>query len=355
MKKYLFMAMCFLTVLILPASANTLNFDFAHKLTLLQHGPKTWDHKIDLPANLQKTGQAIIQRDLTLSGNLVVIQEQMTPQYYFVRVGLMSKKGRGSLHVTLTTGTNTGSTPVPEPPKEISIDSDLPVKLSWFGKAGYHMVSVIDQATGNAVFEKVIIGNGNPEMLVPQIADVSDLKKQIDDALKANDISLVMKLTDKMLKAANEAANAKPVLTGRNTYVLNTGLSETSGLKIGGKYVWAVSAGNAEGKYSPVVSQKFDLRANNGDCCMCKKTGKATCHRCKGKGYLLMAKDGTVIGDLNNIPNPDFNSSWDNNHYDTNIHDVQIKTCGNCRGSGVSTCFFCKGTGTSSVPVIVKH
>lgn len=220
---FVLLSCCFLTVAV---HAETVEKTFSHSLGI-GASSTSWEHRIDLPASLAMKSEGFTQRGLSLSGKLLVEREELTPTYYYVKVRMAKPTlwiAKGSITVTLTTGSATGSQP-PEAATDLhSRGGDYP-EFSWQGLGKFTAISLLDRETGKTLWERVILGKCSCSL-------------------------------------------------------------DEGGLTYGKRYIWGVRQATEQGKYSAEAQAAFRIGKKQAVCRDCRGTGYVTCKQCGGSGHI---------------------------------------------------------------------
>ncbi len=208
-----------------PAMAQTLTQAFPHSLGV-GTSAQSYEHRIDLPEDWASKNVFFVKRTLVLTGKMVIEHEELTPNYYFVKVRLPKAwllTAKGSLSVTLDGG---------QPPSVAFPDACTGLRVgppatkprfSWAGLGKYTAVSLLDKGTGKTVWERVILGKCDCEM-------------------------------------------------------------DEGSLGVGHRYLWAVKQSTEAGRYSPEAQGAFKIGVTYERCVHCMGTGWIRCAYCNGTG-----------------------------------------------------------------------
>ncbi|MBF0409755.1 MAG: hypothetical protein HQM10_20610 [Candidatus Riflebacteria bacterium] len=220
----LFCFVCF------SAGAEVIEQTFEHKLNV-GTSAQSWEHRIDLPENLQAKNQLFIKRSLELTDKLVIEREELTGSYYYIKVRLPKAwlfYAKGSVKVTLTTGT-TPSTSVPSSPTGLKVSGKaLTPDFSWTGGSVFSAISLMERESGKTVWERVLIGKTSQDL------DEGSLKGNM-------------------------------------------------------RYMWAVKQSGENAKYSSEANAAFRIDIREDSCRYCRGTGYVTCTRCNGSGGIIVS------------------------------------------------------------------
>ncbi|MBF0501690.1 MAG: zinc finger-like domain-containing protein [Candidatus Riflebacteria bacterium] len=165
MKKLCVLALWLIAIVFLvpaTAHADTISQAFSHNLSSNEPA-QSWEHKIDLPDNLNQQGFSFFRRAVTLTGKLVVEREELTSTYYYIKVRLPKAffGSKGNVSIQLEAAKELPPcNPVP-PPTELSIPTNsnpLNPDFSWKGNGKYSAITLYDVTANNTVWERIIPG-----------------------------------------------------------------------------------------------------------------------------------------------------------------------------------------------------
>jgi hypothetical protein len=222
----------FALLLCLPliGAAETIGKTFDHNLGI-GTGSKSYEHRIDLPEALLAKGHVFVQRSLGLSGKLVIEREELKGTYYYVKVRLPKAwliPAKGSLKVTLETGTQAPASPVLQAPAGLTVREPAGnPRFSWQGTGKFTAVSLLDRNSGQTVWERVIL---------------NATQTQVDENV----------------------------------------------LAIGHRYLWAVKQADETARYSTETSDAFSIKTRYERCTPCFGSGWVRCGPCGGSGHVIV-------------------------------------------------------------------
>jgi len=150
-----------LQVLTLSATADVIEQTYEHKLGMSQ-GATSWEHRIDLPENLAAQGYVFHKRSFTLSGRMVVENEELTKTYYYVKVRLPKAQllpMKGAITVSVeSTQTPAQATILPAPTNlNMTYPAEAPGFI-WESQGKFTNITLLDRATGKTIWERVLVG-----------------------------------------------------------------------------------------------------------------------------------------------------------------------------------------------------
>jgi hypothetical protein len=332
---------CLLIILLqlvftISASAKTIETSFSHKTTLFKPGPRTWEHKIDIPQDLLKKGEVFTTRTLKLNKKLVIISEELKPTYYYIKVGIPQKKpGKGTIKIILTTGKNNAASAINAPDK-VQLSDRLPLTLSWIGKGQYHSLVILNSTTGKEVWERTILSSGKAILESSTNQERAKIRKQINEALARKDTKKALELTNK-LSELKETPQDKPTGFAKFQFEI-----KNKAIKAQQNYIWAIRSSDKSGKYSKEARGSFATKATEEDCLFCKGKGEYTCLECKGKGEVAKLDEGQE-----HLTEEELEDN-ETSHY-------HFEPCAKCKGTGIDKCCMCEGSGiTKFIKVISK-
>lgn len=143
------------------AGAEILTHTFSHQ-ALVADPAKDYEHRIDLPEAMAMQGKIFVKRDLdTRMGKLVVVTEEFTPMYYYIKVRLPKVVGQpmgGQIKIDLTVADQPiAPTLIPAPEKAHIFEHSAARKpvFVWESKTKYAAVTLFDVAAGKTIWERI--------------------------------------------------------------------------------------------------------------------------------------------------------------------------------------------------------
>ncbi|MFZ2957735.1 MAG: hypothetical protein WA705_12680 [Candidatus Ozemobacteraceae bacterium] len=237
----LFFLCCLMLAFLAPQGlfADTLVQNFEHKLGM--NAPsQSWEHRIDLPDNLNQLGFSFFRRTLTLSGKMVIEAEELTSTYYYVKVRLGKTffGSKGSIAISLEAAKDLPPCNPLAAPTELKISqkSDpMAPTFTWKGEGKYTAISLFDSTINETVWERIV---------------PAALSASVDGC----------------------------------------------GLHINHHYKWAVKQSDICAKYSPEAQAGFRLELRVERCMPCNGLGYTRCNSCNGSGQIVsQGPNGTPV------------------------------------------------------------
>ena len=237
----LFFLGCFFLAFLAPQglSAETLTQNFDHKLGM--NAPsQSWEHRIELPDNLNQQGFSFFRRTLTLTGKMVIEAEELTSTYYFVKVRLGKTffGSKGTLAVSLEAAKDLPPCTPLSAPTELKIarnsDPGAPT-FTWKGLGKYTAISLFDVTSNQTIWERII-----PAALIAHM--------------------------------------------------------DAGAMHVNHHYKWAVKQSDDCAKYSPEAQAGFRLELRIELCMSCNGSGYTRCSTCYGTGQIVsQGPNGTPV------------------------------------------------------------
>ena len=147
------------------AFAETITKTFSHKL-LVGQPSQTWEHRIDLPDSAMINEKRFIARDLDIRmGKLVIVKEEFTPNYYYIKVKLAKHTEifmKGFITIKLEIGDKplVANTDAPTNLRLSSVAATLKPGFKWTTKNRYAAISLYDLDTQKTVWERISVNTG---------------------------------------------------------------------------------------------------------------------------------------------------------------------------------------------------
>ena len=151
----------------LTAQAETIEKEYFHQLKVGEES-RNWEHKIDLTDEMMYNGQVFVARELDLRmGKLVVVHEELTPMYYYVKVRLPkphpSIPMAGKIKIKLTVADNQANVKAPPAPTKLELSkvgAALKPIFTWKTEARYAAITLYDTTTNQTVWERISTTTG---------------------------------------------------------------------------------------------------------------------------------------------------------------------------------------------------
>lgn len=229
-----------LALAVVPAFAfESITQNFDHKLAMNAQS-QSWEHRIALPDDWAQRGLLFIRRQLTVSGKLQIVREELKANYYYVQVRLVKSfwGSKGAVSVTIDGDPQMPAVPEIAAPTGLGFapkSHPLAPTFKWNGSGKYAALTLFDTTDNQTVWERVAV-NGTT--------------REVDEG---------------SLKAYHH-------------------------------YRWAVKDGNDYGRYSKESQAGFRIDVRNERCISCNGMGYTVCPNCGGSGHIVsQGPNGTPV------------------------------------------------------------
>lgn len=147
-------------------SAQEISHTYTHSL---ESGAvsQSFEHLIKLPEELSAQRYSFTDRSLSLTGDLVIVEEKLLPNSYYIKVRLVTSSLRdvqGTIKICLKHDAKANLYSTPKIPQKLSVIPASFPRFYWIGDSTATAVELTDMTSNQVIWQRIILGKNACQM-----------------------------------------------------------------------------------------------------------------------------------------------------------------------------------------------